>query len=220
MEGLTLLAKGAEADLWLDPDWNGRRVLIKRRVAKAYRHPELDREIRRFRTVHEADIIHRAKGAGVPTPVLYQVDPEGAAIVMQHVEGEMVREVVDRLDCDGRRRLFRVIGLQAGRLHGAGIVHGDMTTSNMIRAGDRVVFIDFGLGEVSREAEKRGVDLHLMRRMLTSTHFRHTEELFDAFEGGYRDALGAEADEALRRMGEIERRGRYVDREDRLDGDG
>ncbi|MCW3992935.1 MAG: Kae1-associated kinase Bud32 [Candidatus Bathyarchaeota archaeon] len=220
MEGLRLVAKGAEADLWLDPDWNGRKALIKRRGVKGYRHPELDRGIRRFRTVHEADIIHRAKEAGVPTPILYQVDPEEAAIVMQYVEGETVREIVEGLDGDERRRLFRMIGLQAGRLHGAGIVHGDLTTSNMIRAGDRVVFIDFGLGEVSREAEKRGVDLHLMRRMLTSTHFRHTEELFDAFEEGYRRTMGAEADEALRRMREIERRGRYVERENRLDGDG
>ena len=220
MEGLRLIAKGAEADLWLDPDWNGRRALIKRRGEKRYRHPELDRAIRRFRTVHEADIIHRAKEAGVPTPLLYQVDPEEATIVMQYVEGDVLREIVERLDGDEGRRLFRLIGLQAGRLHRAGIVHGDLTTSNMIRAGDLVVFIDFGLGEVSSEAEKRGVDLHLMRRMLTSTHFRHADELFDAFEEGYRSAVGAEADEALRRMREIGRRGRYVEREKRLDGDG
>ena len=220
MAGLRLIAKGAEADLWLDPDWNGRRALIKRRGVKRYRHPELDRAIRRFRTVHEADIIHRAKEAGVPTPLLYQVDPEEATIVMQYVEGDVLREIVERLDGDEGRRLFRLIGLQAGRLHRAGIVHGDLTTSNMIRAGDLVVFIDFGLGEVSSEAEKRGVDLHLMRRMLTSTHFRHADELFDAFEEGYRSAVGAEADEALRRMREIGRRGRYVERENRLDGDG
>ncbi len=212
MEGLRLIAKGAEADLWLDPDWNGRRVLIKRRGEKRYRHPELDRAIRRYRTIHEADIIHRAKEAGVPTPVIYQVDPEGATIVMEYVDGVKVREIVQRLSGDERRRLFRLIGVQAGRLHRAGIIHGDLTTSNMIRARDSVVFVDFGLGEVSSEAEKRGVDLHLMRRMLTSTHFSHADELFKAFEEGYRSAMGGEADEALRRMREIERRGRYVER--------
>jgi len=90
----------------------------------------------------------------------------------------------------------------------------------MIKAGDTVVFIDFGLGELSSEAEKRGVDLHLMRRMLTSTHFKYADELFNAFEEGYRAVMGVEAEEALRRMREIERRGRYVDRENRLDGDG
>jgi len=66
---------------------------------------------------------------------------------------------------------------------------------------------------VSRETEKRGVDLNLMQRMLTSTHFRHTGELFAAFQEGYRSALGAEAGEALERMEEIARRGRYVERE-------
>jgi len=218
VEGMRLIAKGAEADLWLDPDWNGVKALIKRRVRKMYRHPELDATIRRSRTIHEADIIHRAKEAGVPTPLLYQVDPEGATIVMQYVEGDRVRDIVDGLDLEERTELFRTIGLQAGRLHGAGLIHGDLTTSNIIRAGNAVVFIDFGLAEVSREAEKRGVDLHLMRRMLTSTHFTYAEELFAAFEAGYRSAMGPEADGALSRMGEIERRGRYVEREDRVDG--
>ena len=219
MERLRLIAKGAEADLWLDPDWNGRKVLIKRRGEKKYRHPELDMAIRRFRTIHEADIIHRAKEAGVPTPIIYQVDPEGMAIVMEYVEGEKVRDLVDLLSENEREELFRLIGVQAGRLHRAGIIHGDLTTSNMIRVGGIVVFVDFGLGEISKEAEKRGVDLHLMRRMLTSTHFRHVDKLSAAFEEGYRRAMGSEADEALRRMMEIERRGRYVERENRLDGD-
>lgn len=220
MEGLRLIAKGAEADILLDPDWNGVKALVKRRGEKGYRHPALDMAIRRSRTIHEAGIIHRAKEAGIPTPLLYQVDPEGATIIMEYVEGERVREIVDRLGAGERRRLFRLIGTQAGRLHRAGIIHGDLTTSNMIRAGDAVFFIDFGLGEVSKEAEKRGVDLHLMRRMLTSTHFSHAEELFAAFEEGYRGAMGPEAGEALRRMREIERRGRYVERENRLDGHG
>jgi TP53 regulating kinase-like protein len=213
MEGLRLVAKGAEADLWLDPDWNGVRALVKRRGEKKYRNPELDREIRRSRTIHEASIIHRAKEAGVSTPVIYQVDPESATIVMEFVDGDRVRDTVDSLEAGERRSLFRLIGVMAGRLHKAGIVHGDLTTSNIIRTPDRIVFIDFGLSEVSRETEKRGVDLNLMQRMLTSTHFRHTGELFAAFQEGYRSALGAEAGEVLERMEEIARRGRYVERE-------
>lgn len=213
MEGLRLVAKGAEADLWLDPDWNGVRALVKRRGEKKYRNPELDREIRRSRTIHEASIIHRAKEAGVSTPVIYQVDPESATIVMEFVDGDRVRDTVDSLEAGERRSLFRLIGVMAGRLHKAGIVHGDLTTSNIIRTPDRIVFIDFGLSEVSRETEKRGVDLNLMQRMLTSTHFRHTGELFASFQEGYRSALGAEAGEVLERMEEIARRGRYVERE-------
>jgi TP53 regulating kinase-like protein len=213
MEGPRLIAKGAEADLWLDPDWNGVKALIKRRGEKKYRNPELDREIRRARTMREASIIHRAKEAGVPTPVIYQVDPENANIVMEFVEGERVRDIVDSLGEEERRGLFLLIGTMAGRLHEAGIIHGDLTTSNIIKTPAGIVFIDFGLSEVSWETEKRGVDLNLMHRMLTSTHFKHTDELFSAFEEGYRGALGAEADGALERMNEIARRGRYVERE-------
>lgn len=219
MEELRLIAKGAEADLWLDPDWNGYKVLIKRRVIKAYRHPELDEVIRRSRTIHEADIIHRAKKAGVPTPLIFQVDPVKAIIIMEYVEGERVRDIVDLLPKEELNRMFHLIGIQTGCLHRSGLIHGDLTTSNMIRSGDYVIFIDFGLSEVSFEAEKRGVDLHLMRRMMMSTHFKHTEELFTFFEEGYRCALGAEANEVIGRMKNIERRGRYVDRENRLDGD-
>jgi TP53 regulating kinase-like protein len=212
MAELKLLSKGAEADILLDPDWNGVEAIVKRRGEKKYRVPELDAAIRRSRTIREASIIHRAKEAGVPTPLIYRVDPDGAEIVMEHVEGEKVRDIVDGVRSEERARIFREIGRKAGLLHGAGIAHGDLTTSNIIWSRGRVVFIDFGLAEMSDEVESRGVDLNLMYRMLISTHYEHTEELFEAFKTGYRETL-EEAQEALERMDEISRRGRYVERE-------
>ncbi len=213
MEGLTLIAKGAEADLLLDEDWNGVKALVKKRGKKKYRHPELDAEIRRSRTIREASVIHRAKEAGVPTPLIFQVDVDGAAIVMEYVKGRKVRDIVSELGEGKRVALFRTIGESAGRLHGAGIIHGDLTTSNIIESSGRIVFIDFGLAEVSTETEKRGVDLNLMYRMLTSTHFTHAQELFSAFREGYLTTMGDEGEEALSRMEEVSRRGRYVERE-------
>jgi TP53 regulating kinase-like protein len=212
MAELKLLSKGAEADILLDPDWNGVTAVIKRRGEKQYRIPELDTAIRRARTIREATVIHRAKEAGVPTPLIYRVDPEGAVIVMEHVEGPKVRDIVDRLSPEERRSLFAEIGRKAGLLHGAGISHGDLTTSNIIWSRGRAVFIDFGLAEMSEDVEARGVDLNLMYRMLMSTHYEHTEELFEAFKEGYRETLAA-APEALDRMDEIAKRGRYVERE-------
>jgi len=206
-----LIAKGAEADLVL-MEWNGLTALAKRRNPKKYRHPELDRRMRRTRTKIEADIIHRAKLNGVPTPLLYQVDPEEAVIVMEYVDGVKVRDAVDEMTEADRRQLFKRIGVYAGRLHGAGVIHGDLTTSNILKRGERLVFIDFGLAEVSVEVEKRGVDLNLMDRMLTSTHYRHREELLAVFLEGYREVLGAEADDAVTRMEEVARRGRYIEK--------
>ena len=187
-------------------------ALAKKRKPKRYRHPELDRQMRKTRTKIEADIIHRAKMSGVPTPLLYQVDPEDAVIVMEYIDGMKVRDAVEELTGEERMTLFKRIGGYAGRLHGAGVIHGDLTTSNILKQGDRLVFIDFGLAEVSTEVEKRGVDLNLMNRMLTSTHYRHQEELLAAFVEGYRETLGWEAEEALTRMEEVAKRGRYIEK--------
>lgn len=206
-----LIARGAEAELWLR-DWNMVKVVIKIRNPKKYRHPELDGMLRRSRTSREADIMHRAKMAGVPTPLVYLVDLENALIVMEYVNGVKVRDLVDALDDSERYALFKRIGEHSGALHREGVIHGDLTTSNIIRQGCRVVFIDFGLGEVNFEVEKRGVDLNLMNRMLTSTHYRYQDVLLEAFKEGYRLTMGLDADEALDRMEEVAVRGRYIEK--------
>jgi TP53 regulating kinase-like protein len=206
-----LIAKGAEADLVMR-EWNGLKVLSKIRRPKRYRHPELDSRLRKSRTKAEADIIHRAKLNGVPTPLIYYVDLDKATIVMEYVDGLKVRDVVDKLTEKERREQFNRIGLYAGKLHGVGIIHGDLTTSNILKQGDRLVFIDFGLAEISIEVEKRGVDLNLMNRMLTSTHYKYKEDLLDAFIEGYRETLGEDAEEALKRMEEVSKRGRYYEK--------
>ena len=212
MAKLTFISKGAEADILLDPNWNGIKAIIKRRGEKRYRVTKLDIAIRRSRTIREASIIHHAKEAGVPTPLIYRVDPDGAQIVMEYIEGETLRDILDIISPEDRARYFREIGRKTGLLHGAGIAHGDLTTSNIIHNGARVVFIDFGLAEMSDEVESQGVDLNLMYRMLISTHYNYTKELFTVFRAGYKETFD-KAEEALSRMEEISRRGRYVERE-------
>jgi TP53 regulating kinase-like protein len=99
-----------------------------------------------------------------------------------------------------------------GRLHKNGIVHGDLTTSNMILTPHgKVVFVDFGLSERSIELEPKGVDLHLMKRTLNSTHHRYAKACFEAVMGGYAESVGGEeARKVALKIREIERRGRYV----------
>lgn len=206
-----VIAKGAEADLVL-MDWNGLQTVHKIRKPKKHRHPTLDSQLRRQRTRFEADILHRAKDAGVATPLVYQVDQKNAVIVMEYIDGVKVRDLVDDITAEERVDLFNRIGWYSGRLHGADIIHGDLTTSNIIKQVERVVFIDFGLSEISAEVEKRGVDLNLMNRMLTSTHYNYRDQLLEAFKEGYRESLGEEADEALERMEEVALRGRYIEK--------
>ena len=206
-----LIKKGAEASLYL-ADWHGRKVIMKKRLPKKYRPSKLDEHIRTYRTIHEPQLIHEAKKAGVPTPTIFLVDLKNATITMEFIEGKQVKQLLNEVTKNERQQLCLKIGELIGRLHEYGIIHGDLTTSNMILDSEgKIFFVDFGLGEKTKELEARGVDLHLMKRALQSTHFRFTEECFDAVIRGYSKVLGAETvKNVLDKIKEIERRGRYV----------
>jgi TP53 regulating kinase-like protein len=209
--GQTLLKKGAEASLFL-ADWHGRRVVIKKRLPKKYRAEKLDVTIRTYRAVHEPQLMSEAKKAGVPTPLILQVDVKNAAIVMEFVEGKQLKRLLEGFSVEERKDVCIRVGELIGKLHHHGVIHGDLTTSNMILNSEGKIFlVDFGLGEKNMEAEERGVDLHLMKRALQSTHFQFAEECFAAVAKGYASVLGAdEAKDVLAKVREIERRGRYV----------
>lgn len=206
-----LIKKGAEASLYLE-EWHGRKVIVKRRLPKKYRIPKLDWEIRVQRTKHEPQVIHKAKEAGVPTPFIYLVDIAETTIIMEFVEGRQVKQILNALSAEERIRLCRRIGEQIGRLHKNGVIHGDLTTSNMILTPyGKVVFVDFGLSEQTFELETRGVDLHLMKRAFMSTHYKYAEESFQAVMEEYERIMGEKATkEILKKVREIERRGRYI----------
>jgi TP53 regulating kinase-like protein len=162
--------------------------------------------------VHEPNIIHKAKEAGVPTPTVFMVEVAEANIIMEFVEGKQVKEVLDTISSEERLRLNRVIGRMIGRLHKHGIIHGDLTTSNMILTPHgKIVFVDFGLSERSKELEPKGVDLHLMKRAFQSTHHKHAKECFKAVMEGYSETVGKEKTKRVMvKIREIEKRGRYV----------
>ena len=207
----TLIKKGAEARLYL-AEWHGRKVIVKMRFPKKYRPLELDEQIRVYRTAHESQLIHEAKLAGVPTPTIFLVDISNAAITMEFIEGNQVKQLLDKISTEERKKLCIKLGELIGKLHGQGVIHGDLTTSNMIlNADDKVFLVDFGLGEKSIELEAKGVDLHLMRRALQSTHYNFAEECFQNVIDGYSKVRGAEeTTKVLEKIKQIERRGRYV----------
>ncbi|MEM3566777.1 MAG: Kae1-associated kinase Bud32 [Candidatus Bathyarchaeia archaeon] len=206
-----LIKRGAEACLYL-ADWHGRKVVMKRRLPKKYRVSALDEKIRAYRTIHESQLMHEAKKAGVPTPTIYLVDMKDATIIMEFIEGEQVKKLLAKVSESTRQTLCRKIGELIGKLHKNGIIHGDLTTSNMIQTPEgKIFFLDFGLGEKTKELEARGVDLHLMKRALQSTHFQFAEKCFDAVIEGYASILGTdEVKNVLDKIKEIERRGRYI----------
>ncbi len=94
VSSIKLLKKGAEASLFF-AEWHGRKAVIKVRVPKLYRPKALDEQIRNYRTVHEPQLMHEAKAAGVPTPLIYMVNVPESTIVMEYIEGQQVKRVAE-----------------------------------------------------------------------------------------------------------------------------
>ncbi|MFW6448407.1 MAG: bifunctional N(6)-L-threonylcarbamoyladenine synthase/serine/threonine protein kinase [Halobacteriota archaeon] len=187
--------RGAEAVV--EPTAGGR--IRKRRSPRAYRHPDLDAGLRRRRTVREARLLQVARRVGVPTPTVYDVDPETATLVLEHVGDDDLRDVP-------APERSRVVGRHLARLHGhAGVVHGDPTVRNVRVGAERLYLIDFGLGFRSDHVEDRAMDLHVFLQSLQDVVADRTpyrEALLD----GYTATGPGDVRPQLR---EIEGRGRY-----------
>jgi TP53 regulating kinase-like protein len=205
-----LIGRGAEANLYLERLFD-RDVVVKERIRKSYRVNFLDQKIRSYRTIHEAQMIHEAKRVGVSAPVIYLVDEDECKIFMEYLVGPRLKETLGVVSEKERRSICRLVGNSIGKLHRNQLIHGDLTTSNMILSDyDNISFIDFGLSFPSSQAEDRGVDIHLMRRALNSTHFAYAEPCFRSIIDGYQEVVGSRlAKTVLSRAKEIERRGRY-----------
>ncbi|MBC7108771.1 MAG: Kae1-associated serine/threonine protein kinase [Methanomassiliicoccales archaeon] len=188
--------------------WMGRSVIVKSRVPKSYRHPELDRHLRSLRTKNEARLIREARQFGVPTPIIYDIDLQKAELVMEKIEGERVKDALSKADDRDIAKICKEIGRLTAVLHRNGIAHGDLTTSNMILRDGKIWLIDFSLGEKNAKIEELGVDFHLLKEAFLSAH----SEIFDKFQiviDSYREHF-ENADAVIKRMKEIESRGRYT----------
>jgi TP53 regulating kinase-like protein len=205
-----LLYKGAEADVVLG-DWQGLEAVFKVRKPLTYRLQVLDEAIRRHRTVHEAEMIHLAKKAGVASPFLYNVDIQSSTLAMQFVRGERVKDMVASLSSSELDRMFFEFGQNVAKLHRFGIMHGDLTTANVVRSGGRLVFVDFGLSVRTTRLEDHAVDLRLIKETLVGAHPDVSARALDALNRGYASVVGpARSRAVLKQLQNIERRGRYA----------
>ncbi len=203
-----MIAQGAEARV----DGNqhmGRRTVTKTRLPKAYRHPLLDARLRPTRCRDEAALLAAARKAGVPVPVVYDLDPATATLTLERIEGQPLRDVLPADNDATACQRLKALGNLTARLHAAGLTHGDLTTSNVLvpdaKQPDALVLIDFGLGQFIEEPEPRGVDLHLVEEALEATDGR-AHALMAAFLEGYQ---WPGRDNVLKRLDVIRDRGRY-----------
>ena len=207
-------------------------ILLKWRFPKTYRHPTLSSNITASRTIMEARALLRCAKAGVAVPAVRCVDEKEGILGLELIAGKSVREwlgggaegedelVVEEHEANAAQneevvlsendqiKLMRLIGKQLAIMHEADIIHGDLTTSNMMLRPaftpspqespvivdldrDEVVLIDFGLSSVSAFAEDKAVDLYVLERAFASTH--------PASEGLFQTILDCYAEEVTAR---------------------
>ena len=204
-----LLYRGAEADV-SKGKWHGLDAVYKVRKPLKYRLPELDTSVRRQRTLHEAQMLHSAKDAGVMTPHLYDLNPSKWTLVMEFIDGHRLKDLADSRS-SRVSPLFEDLGRAAAQLHSAGIMHGDLTTANLINRGDDLVFLDFGLSFHSARTEDHAVDLRLIKETITGAHPAVSEIAMQSLLRGYSHEAGESTSrKVMKQLASIERRGRYA----------
>ncbi|MCK4968403.1 MAG: Kae1-associated serine/threonine protein kinase [Candidatus Aenigmarchaeota archaeon] len=196
-----LLSIGAEASLYLNDG-----LIVKERNKKGYRVFEIDERIRKQRTKKEAKLLEKAKVVGVLVPKVESFDKY--SISMEFVDGKRLKDILDNSNVV---RFSKLLGKMIGALHKNDIVHGDITTSNVIVKQDKLYLIDFGLGYISKAVEDRAVDLHLLEEALESTHSKLKDEFFSSFCVAYEKEY-VDASKIFTRLGAIRNRGRYVEK--------
>jgi len=202
-----ILYKGAEAEIILSK-YMGFPVVQKKRIKKTYRIKEIDERLISYRTKEEAKLMTEARNHGVPVPIIYDVDLKNGVITMDYLKGKRIKNILNNLSEKERTIICKKIGENIAKLHNNDLIHGDITTSNMILLNDNIHFIDFGLREKNPDIEAKGVDLHVLMEALESTHSKYAQ-CFNYVLEGYKKELKNDAKPIIKKIEEIVKRGRY-----------
>ena len=197
---MKIVGRGAESILYLKKD-----RLVKDRISKGYRHKEIDLMKRKYPTRREAKLLTDASKFGVNVPKVFDMDDNSMKVEMEFIKGDMLKDILD--DSKKRKEICKKVGEQISLLHDNNVIHGDLTTSNMLLFKNKVYFIDFGLGFYSDKGEDKAVDLHLLRQAFESKHYKHDKEFFKSVLNGYKKSKNYS--KVLERLEKVEKRGRY-----------
>lgn len=195
-----ILQIGAEAVIYLKDN-----QIIKKRTKKSYRLPLLDEKLRSSRTRHESKIIEKLRKI-IPTPKIIKTDENNKTIIMEFIDGKKLSEHLENLNW---KKICKQISFVITKLHNHNIIHGDLTTSNIIYKNNKVYFVDFGLGFHSHKIEDKAVDLHLLKQAFEAKHFSIAEQAIKIILDNYK------ADNhklILEQLKKVESRGRYKEK--------
>ena len=122
---MKLIQQGAEAKIYLD-----NQTILKDRIPKSYRHPQLDKQIRTRRTKSESKILIKALEIGANIPKVISTDKFN--IEIEYIDGDKLSETLNNYDEKKQFKTMKQLGEQVALLHDNNIIHGDLTTSNVI----------------------------------------------------------------------------------------
>lgn len=157
------IAQGAEAILYKKGN-----LLIKERLEKPYRISILDKKLRKFRTRRESKVLKKLEEINFPAPRLKEFNDSSMQITMDFLDGSKLKDILNEKNI---LKFAKFIGKNISDLHENNIIHGDLTTSNMIY-NKKLYFIDFGLSFFSEKIEDKAVDLFLLERAISSIHYK------------------------------------------------
>ncbi|KAJ2392491.1 serine/threonine-protein kinase bud32, partial [Coemansia sp. RSA 2603] len=203
-------ARGAEARVY-KTEVSGKPAIAKQRFSKKYRHPDLDRKLTRGRLNQEARSLKRCLESGIRVPQVIRTDKDTATLYIEFIEGPTLKEwIFENTDEGKEKELMSSVGRILYQMHANSIIHGDLTTSNIIVdvQGD-IVLIDFGLSQISAMVEDKAVDLYVLERAFISTH-PESERLFAAVLQAYESQDPAAA-ATMKRLEDVRQRGRKRD---------
>ncbi|KAJ1367573.1 hypothetical protein KIN20_028511 [Parelaphostrongylus tenuis] len=214
--------QGAEARIF-DCTYLGRPAIMKERFVKNYRHPALDLQLNRSRIRNEVRGLVKAQELGIGVPAVFFVDDIRNKIIMERIEGCTANSWIEsrRLQVESLEQfvadtleLGKAIGEAIGKMHLGNLIHGDLTTSNIIIRDEdirRLFFIDFGLSSLGKvSSEDKGVDLYVLERALSSTH-RDSEQMFEKILEAYQEVNCKQGSAVIKKLDEIRLRGRKRD---------
>ncbi len=199
------IAQGAEGVVYRC-DFLGRAAIEKVRYPKSYRHPVLDARLTSRRLAQEARALLRLRKSGIRVPAVYYAGD--GHLVMQDMQAPSLRA---HLETSGDHSAAMIAaGVAVARMHLANVVHGDLTTSNLLVCDDSsICVIDFGLSSTSSTDEDLAVDLYVLERAILSTRPCEADALNKTFLDAYKETLDRPS--VLRRLEDVRARGRKRD---------
>lgn len=196
-----ILSQGAEAKIFLI-----KNKIVKNRIKKSYRIEKIDNKIRKTRTKKETKLLEKASKI-IPCPKPFLIKSNEKIIQMPYIQGKKLSNNLDNFPLKQQIKIIKQIAKNISKLHNENIIHGDLTTSNMILKENKIYFIDFGLGFTSRKYEDKAVDIHLFKQALEAKHPKNYEKLLKEFLKSYN--ITEESKKTLERLKAVEKRGRY-----------